>query len=163
MTTPGKQEGEYGARAKRAPRHAARVPNHVAVIGAGFAGLAAALRLAEAGARVTVLDNLAQAGGKAALGDPGFSSGPTVVTLPQVFRALHGRVGLPPPPLEAARPTTTYHDQKGRTFAPEALHVVGSLDATLAQLSRREARDYVRLLAAARRMYLDAAPTFLFR
>lgn len=162
MRRPVKQQVERGAQPKRASHHAARIPHHVAVIGAGFAGLAAALRLAEAGARVTVLDHLERAGGKAALGEPGFSSGPTVVTLPQVFRALHGRVGLPPPPLEAAQPTTTYHDRKGRTFAPEALHVAGSLDATLAQLSRREGRDYVRLLAAARRMYLDAAPTFLF-
>ncbi|GAA5513500.1 1-hydroxycarotenoid 3,4-desaturase [Deinococcus carri] len=133
------------------------------MIGAGFAGLAAALRLAEAGARVTVLDHLERAGGKAALGYPDFSSGPTVVTMPQVFRALHERLGLPAPELEAARPTTTYHDLKGRTFAPEALHVAGSLEPTLAQLSRREGRDYARLLAAARRMYLDAAPTFLFR
>ncbi|WP_255344504.1 NAD(P)/FAD-dependent oxidoreductase [Deinococcus sp. YIM 77859] len=140
-----------------------RTPQHVAVIGAGFAGLAAALRLARAGARVTVLDQLERPGGKAALGYTDFSSGPTVVTLPQVFRALHTRVQLPLPTLEAARPTTTYHDPGGRTFAPEALHVAGSLDSTLAQLSRREARDYARLLAAARRLYLDAAPTFLFR
>jgi 1-hydroxycarotenoid 3,4-desaturase len=137
-------------------------PAHVAVIGAGFAGLAAALRLVQAGARVTVLDNLERPGGKAALGYPDFSSGPTVVTMPQVFRALHERIGLALPALEAARPTTTYHATGGRSFAPEALHVAGSLEPTLAQLSRKEGRDYARLLAAARRMYLDAAPTFLF-
>lgn len=140
-----------------------RGPRHVAVIGAGFAGLAAALRLAGAGARVTVLDHLGWAGGKAALGYRDFSSGPTVVTMPQVFRALHARSGLPPPGLAPARPTTSYHSAGGRTFAPEALHVAGSLESTLAQLSRQEGRDYVRLLSAARRMYLDAAPTFLFR
>ncbi|GBF07162.1 FAD dependent oxidoreductase [Deinococcus aerius] len=140
-----------------------RAPRHVAVIGAGFAGLAAALRLAGAGVQVTVLDNLERPGGKAALGYEDFSSGPTVVTMPQVFRALHRRVEVPLPELEAARPTTTYHGQDGRTFAPEALHVAGSLEPTLAQLSRREGRDYARLLAASRRMYLDAAPTFLFR
>jgi len=139
-----------------------RSPRHVAVIGAGFAGLAAALRLAQAGARVTVLDGLERPGGKAALGYPDFSSGPTVVTMPQVFRALHERVDLHLPALEAARPTTTYHSPGGRTFAPEALHVAGSLEPTLAQLSRQEGRDYARLLEAARRMYLDAAPTFLF-
>ena len=84
-------------------------PRHVAVIGAGFAGLAAALRLAQAGAQVTVLDALDRPGGKAALGYEDFSSGPTVVTMPQIFRALHERLDVPAPELEAARPTTTSH------------------------------------------------------
>ncbi|MDL2345407.1 NAD(P)/FAD-dependent oxidoreductase [Deinococcus sp. MIMF12] len=135
---------------------------HIAVLGAGFAGLAAALRLAQAGARVTVLDALERPGGKAALGYEDFSSGPTVVTMPQVFRGLHARLGLELPPLEPARPTTTYHALSGRTFAPQALHVAGSLEPTLAQLSPPEARDYARLLGAARQMYEDAAPTFIF-
>lgn len=139
-----------------------RQPGHVAVIGAGFAGLAAALRLARAGARVTVLDALDGPGGKAALGFPEFSSGPTVVTMPQVFRALHARLDLPTPTLTAARPTTAYHGTDGRVFAPEALHVAGSLDSTLAQLSRAEGRRYGALLASSRRMYLDAQDTFLF-
>ncbi len=137
------------------------------MIGAGFAGLAAALRLAQAGVQVTVLDALERPGGKAALGYEDFSSGPTVVTMPQIFRALHARLSLPAPDLEAARPTTTYHAHaarpgEGRTFAPEALHVVGGLEPTLEQLSRAEGRRYAQLLAASRQMYLDAAPTFLF-
>lgn len=145
-------------------RHA---PKHVAVIGAGFAGLAAALRLAGAGAQVTVLDALERPGGKAALGYEDFSSGPTVVTMPQIFRTLHERLALPAPILEAARPTTTYHAHaarpgEGRTFAPEALHVAGSLEPTLEQLSNTEGKRYSALLAASRQMYLDAAPTFLF-
>lgn len=144
-----------------------RSAQHVVVIGAGFAGLAAALRLTQAGMQVTVLDNLAGPGGKAALGQSelgfnDFSSGPTVVTMPQVFRGIHARLGLPEPDLEAARPTTTYHAPGGRTFAPEALHVAGSLEPTLAQLSGGEGKRYSQLLRASRRMYLDAAPTFLF-
>ncbi|MBB5236209.1 phytoene desaturase family protein [Deinococcus budaensis] len=153
----GTRNAGRGARVRRQSS-----PQHVAVIGAGFAGLAAALRLAQAGVRVTVLDSLERPGGKAALGYEDFSSGPTVVTMPQVFRALHSRIGLDLPGLEAARPTTTYHAPGGRTFAPGALHVEGSLEPTLAQLSRQEGRDYARLLAAARTMYQDAAPTFLF-
>lgn len=139
-----------------------RSVQHVAVIGAGFAGLAAALRLAQAGAEVTVLDNLGGPGGKAALGYPEFSSGPTVVTMPQVISALHARLHLPGPDLQAARPTTTYHALNRRMFAPEALHVAGSLEPTLAQLSRVEGQRYRELLRAARSMYRDAAPTFLF-
>ena len=134
----------------------------VAVIGAGFAGLAAALRLAQAGAQVTVLDALDRPGGKAALGYPDFSSGPTVVTMPQIFAALHNRLGWEVPALTPAHPTTTYHALHGRTFAPEALQVVGSLDPTLAQLSRQEGQRYRELLLAARQMYRGAARTFLF-
>lgn len=145
-----------------------RTPQHVAVIGAGFAGLAAALRLAQAGARVTVLDSLDGPGGKATLGYSDFSSGPTVVTMPQIFRALHARLGWAAPELDAATPTTTYHaasypGTQGRTFAPQALHVAGSLGPTLEQLSKSEGQRYTQLLNASRRMYEDAAPTFLFR
>lgn len=134
----------------------------VAVIGAGFAGLAAALRLARAGAQVTVLDALDRPGGKAALGYADFSSGPTVVTMPQIFAALHARLGWNVPDLTPAHPTTTYHALNGRTFAPEALNVVGSLEPTLAQLSPSEGRRYRQLLLAARQMYSGAAGTFLF-
>jgi 1-hydroxycarotenoid 3,4-desaturase len=140
-------------------------PRNVIVIGAGFAGLAAALRLAQAGAQVTVLDRLDRPGGKAALGWTDFSSGPTVVTMPQIFQGIHARLGWAEPLLTPARPTTTYHyagKLSGRTFAPEALNVAGSLDSTLAQLSAKEGKAYTRLLNAAQRMYQGAAPTFLF-
>ncbi len=91
-----------------------------------------------------------------------FSSGPTVVTMPGVFRAVHRRLSLPDPVLSPARPTTLYRYPDGRTFAPEALAVDGSLEPTLAQLSAQEGRDYTRLLARSRQMYEDAAPTFIF-
>ncbi len=132
------------------------------VIGAGFAGLLAAIRLRQSGLRVTVLDSLERPGGKAALGWPDFSSGPTVVTMPDVFRGVHQRLNLPAPALSPARPTTRYSYTDGFTFAPEALDVAGSLEPTLAQLSSQAGRDYVRLLNSSRRMYEDAAPTFIF-
>ncbi|GGK18491.1 methoxyneurosporene dehydrogenase [Deinococcus malanensis] len=135
---------------------------NVVVIGAGFAGLAAALRLSRAGAKVTVLDRLDRAGGKAALGYEDFSSGPTVVTMPQVFRALYDRLGWAPPALDPARPVTLYHAPDGRTFGPEAPVVPGALDRTQAQLTAAEARDYHRLLTLARELYEAAASTFLF-
>ncbi|AZI42847.1 NAD(P)/FAD-dependent oxidoreductase [Deinococcus psychrotolerans] len=140
-------------------------PPSTIVLGAGFAGLAAALRLARAGASVTVLDRLERPGGKAALGWTDFSSGPSVVTMPDIFRGLYQRLEWAQPLLTPARPTTTYHyagKLSGRTFAPEALNVAGSLDSTLAQLSRSEASQYRRLLDVSRQMYQDAAPTFLF-
>lgn len=135
---------------------------HVAVIGSGFAGLAAALRLAQAGAKVSVLDALSSAGGKAALGYEDFSSGPTVVTMPQVFRGFCQRVGLQLPQLTAAQPVTTYNAPSGRQFTPQALYVAGDLENSLNQLSKSEAISYQRLLKSAGQMYSDAADTFIF-
>lgn len=133
----------------------------VVVIGAGFAGLAAALRLRQAGADVTVLDALPGPGGKAALGWADVPSGPTVVTMPGLFRALAARLAWPAPDLTLASPLTAYHAQSGRTFAPQAaLH--GGLAATLAQLTPAERPRFQALLNTAREIYEGAAGTFLF-
>ncbi len=61
------------------------------VIGAGLGGLAAAVRLLVRGYRVTVVDRLDQAGGRArVIRDRGFvfDAGPTVVTAPFLFEEL---------------------------------------------------------------------------
>ncbi len=64
---------------------------HAVVIGAGLGGLAAAIRLGARGFRVTVVDKLDQAGGRARVfRDNGFTfdGGPTVVTAPFLFDEL---------------------------------------------------------------------------
>lgn len=61
------------------------------VIGAGFGGIAAALRLRSAGMEVQVFDNQAAAGGRAtAYHQDGytFDAGPTVITAPFLFEEL---------------------------------------------------------------------------
>ena len=68
----------------------------VAIVGAGIGGLAAAALLAKAGNRVTVFEQAAAAGGKAAsvqLGGFRFDTGPSLFTLPEVFRAFFARLG----------------------------------------------------------------------
>lgn len=63
----------------------------VIVIGAGFGGLAVALRLAVAGYQVTVLEALPEIGGRArslVLGPYRFDTGPTLLTLPSLFEEL---------------------------------------------------------------------------
>lgn len=68
----------------------------IAVIGAGFGGLAAALRLAAAGRRVVVFDAGAAPGGKARAlpSDAGpVQAGPTVLTLRDVFDDLFAVAG----------------------------------------------------------------------
>ncbi len=80
--------------------HSAPVPvrpgaPHVAVVGAGFGGLAAAVRLLVRGYRVTVVDRLDQPGGRARVfqetteaGTYTFDAGPTLITAPFLFDEL---------------------------------------------------------------------------
>ncbi|QGY02783.1 phytoene desaturase [Methylobacterium mesophilicum SR1.6/6] len=64
---------------------------HAVVIGSGFGGLAAAVRLGSRGYRVTVLERLEQPGGRARVHRQDgftFDAGPTIVTAPQLFEEL---------------------------------------------------------------------------
>ncbi|MBN2495543.1 MAG: phytoene desaturase [Deltaproteobacteria bacterium] len=67
------------------------MPAHAVIIGAGFGGLAAAIRLRARGFAVTVLEQLDKPGGKAyAFSREGFffDAGPTVVTAPHFLEEL---------------------------------------------------------------------------
>jgi phytoene desaturase len=69
---------------------------HAIVIGSGFGGLAAAIRLSVRGYRVTVLERLDQAGGRARVfRQDGFTfdAGPTIVTAPFLFDELWALCG----------------------------------------------------------------------
>ena len=69
---------------------------HAVVIGSGFGGLAAAVRLGARGWRVTVLEKLDQPGGRACVfRQDGFTfdAGPTIVTAPQLFHELWALCG----------------------------------------------------------------------
>src|SRR3954468_18843776 len=64
---------------------------HAVVIGSGFGGLAAAVRLGARGYRVTVLEKLDAPGGRAYVyRQDGFTfdAGPTIVTAPFLFEEL---------------------------------------------------------------------------
>src|SRR6478735_12648882 len=64
---------------------------HAVVVGSGFGGLAAAVRLGARGYRVTVLERLEQPGGRASVfRQDGFTfdAGPTIITLPALFEEL---------------------------------------------------------------------------
>ncbi len=74
-----------------AARAIADAPPHAVVIGSGFGGLAAAIRLGARGWRVTVLERLDYPGGRAGvLRQDGFTfdRGPTIVTAPALFDEL---------------------------------------------------------------------------
>jgi phytoene desaturase len=74
------------------PRRVTGPTDHVIVVGAGLAGLSAAMRLAGAGRRVTVLEREDRPGGRAgrlsvptADGSYEFDTGPTVLTMPDLI------------------------------------------------------------------------------
>ncbi len=64
---------------------------HAIVIGSGFGGLAAAVRLSARGYRVTVLERTDQCGGRASVYRQDgfvFDAGPTIITAPHLFEDL---------------------------------------------------------------------------
>ena len=70
---------------------------HAVVIGSGFGGLAAAIRLGAKGYRVTVLEKLDAPGGRAYVYRQDgfvFDAGPTVITDPSCRRSEYGVEGL---------------------------------------------------------------------
>ena len=71
---------------------------HIAIIGAGVGGLAAAMRLSHIGARVTLFDRHATPGGKMrtvpSVAGP-VDAGPTVLTMKHVFEELFANTGSP--------------------------------------------------------------------
>jgi phytoene desaturase len=76
----------------RAPAvHPSRIAPHAVVIGSGFGGLAAAVRLGARGYRVTVLERLEAPGGRALVHRQDgfvFDAGPTIVTAPSLLEEL---------------------------------------------------------------------------
>ncbi|KQX44513.1 phytoene dehydrogenase [Streptomyces sp. Root63] len=70
--------------------------DHVVVVGAGLAGLAAALHLLGAGRRVTVVEREGVPGGRAGLLESGgfrIDTGPTVLTMPDLVEDAFAAVG----------------------------------------------------------------------
>ena len=129
----------------------------VIVIGAGFGGMAAALRARARGYEVLLLDRCAQLGGRAQVFERGgyrHDAGPTVITAPFLFEelfALHGRrlqdyIQLVPlnPWYRFRFPDNTYFDYGG------------TLDDTLAEIARispSDCKGYLSLVAESKKIF----------
>ena len=127
------------------------------VIGAGFGGIAAALRLRAKGYSVTLIDRCAALGGRAQVYErEGFrhDAGPTVITAPFLFEelfALFGERFADHVKLVPLTPWYRFQFADGDTF-----DYGGTLEATLAEIERIEPRDragYLALLEHSRRIY----------
>ena len=137
---------------------------HAVVIGAGFGGIASALRLRAKGYRVTLLERCDQVGGRARVFErDGFrhDAGPTVITAPFLFEELFelfGRRMSDHVTLVPLDPWYRFWFQDGSTF-----DYGGTTEDTCAEIARFEPRDadgYRRLLEHSRKLF-DAGFTAL--
>lgn len=120
------------------------------VIGAGFGGLAAGVRLGVKGYRVVILDKLDMPGGRASsIQKDGyrFDLGPTIVTVPQLFEALWtlaGRDMARDVDLRPLDPFYTIRFPDGSTFT--ARQDSEAMRAEVARLSPSDLAGYDRFL-----------------
>ncbi|MCK6573240.1 phytoene desaturase [Myxococcota bacterium] len=127
------------------------------VVGAGFGGLAAAVRLGARGYRVTVLDRLDQAGGRARVfRDQGFvfDAGPTVVTAPFLFEELWALCGRKLSDDIDLRPVAPFY--RIRFNDGEVFDYSGDAEAMRAQIGRLNPDDvagYEAFLAKSERIF----------
>jgi phytoene desaturase len=134
----------------------ARAP-HAVIIGSGFGGLAAAIRLGARGWRVTVLERLEQPGGRARVfRQDGFTfdAGPTVITAPFLFEELWTLCGRRMADDVELRPISPYYrirfdDGAVFDYTGDAAH----MRAEIARFSPRDADGYDRFMAASAEIY----------
>jgi len=127
------------------------------VIGAGFGGIAAALRLRAKGYEVTLMDRCANLGGRAQVFErDGFrhDAGPTVITAPFLFEELFELFGerfSDHVKLVPLKPWYRFHYDDGSHF-----DYGGTLEETLAEIARIDPQDcagYLALLAQSKRIF----------
>ncbi|MFB8777705.1 phytoene desaturase family protein [Streptomyces broussonetiae] len=132
--------------------------DHVVVVGAGLAGLAAALHLLGAGRRVTVVEREALPGGRAGrldLGGYRVDTGPTVLTMPHLAEEAFAAVG---DSLRGRVELIGLHPAYRARFADgSALDVHTEAEAMAAEVERfagpAEAAGYLRLRDWLERLY----------
>ena len=127
------------------------------VIGSGFGGLAAAIRLGARGYRVTVVEKLSGPGGRAAvLHQDGFTFdlGPTIVTAPFLFEelwALCGRRMADEVELRAMTPFYQIRFQNGDVFNTSGEEA--AMRAEVARFNPEDVDGFVRFMRHSEAIY----------
>lgn len=140
----------------------------IAVVGAGIAGLCAALELSTLGCHVTLLERAAQPGGKLrqlpSCTEP-LDAGPTVLTLPGLFESILGSAGSSVAEHLTLRPLDLL--ARHAWSSTERLDLYADIERTAAAVEAfagvREAQGYRRLCRDSRRIYQSLEPAFLSR
>ncbi|MTH98769.1 phytoene desaturase family protein [Roseibium sp. RKSG952] len=130
---------------------------HAIVIGAGFGGLAAAVRLGARGYRVTVLERLDQPGGRARrFRQDGFTfdAGPTIITAPFILEELWqlcGKSLADDVELVSLDPFYTVRFDDGTEFRPSA--DTDRMRKEIARFNPTDVAGYERYLEESRRCF----------
>ena len=130
---------------------------HALVIGAGLGGLASAMRLGARGYRVTVIDRLDVPGGRGSCihrDGHRFDLGPTIVTVPQIFKELWAACGRDFHADVDLRPLDPFYEIRwpdGSRF--EASGSTERMVEEVRRLSPRDVEGYKRFLADSEARY----------
>ncbi|UCG52308.1 MAG: phytoene desaturase [Candidatus Latescibacterota bacterium] len=139
------------------PMGKSALSTRAAVIGSGFGGLAAAVRLQTAGIDVTVFEKRDRPGGRAYVyEDEGFifDAGPTVITAPHVFEELFAEAGRDLNDYAKLIPVDPFYRLVWEDG--DAFHYNGDTDSMVAQIRERDPRDvggYLAFTEFARRVF----------
>jgi phytoene desaturase len=137
------------------PRPPAR--RHAVVIGSGFGGLAAAIRLGARGYRVTVLERLGAPGGRATVHRQDgftFDAGPTIVTAPFLLEELWQLCGRTLSDDVDLRPISPFYRIRfgdGETF--DYTGDPAAMRAEVARFSPADVEGYERFMHASEAIY----------
>ena len=132
-------------------------PPHTIVIGSGFGGIAAALRMRAKGHRVTLVERLGTIGGRARSFERGgfrHDAGPTVITAPFLFDELFALFGekredyLDFVPLD---PWYRFHFHNGSEF--DYRPSLADTHAEIARFSAEDTANYDRLVATSKQIF----------
>lgn len=130
---------------------------HALIIGSGFGGLAAAVRLGARGYRVTVLEKRDQPGGRAYVYRQNgyvFDGGPTVITAPFLFEELWELAGRKLADDIDMRPVTPFyrirfHDGEQFDYTGDA----DAMNAEVAKFSPEDVEGYRQFIAMSEKIF----------
>jgi phytoene desaturase len=145
----------------------AQTSKHILVVGAGVAGLVAAIRLLKQGFRVSIYEKNNQVGGRLhRLDTQGFKfdMGPTIVMMPEIYREIFEYSGVNPYdyiPMTLLDPLYQLHFPDGTEFTVSSN--LTKLIPTLEKFSPEDTEGYLRYLSDIYGRYRLARKSFLDR
>ena len=136
-----------------------KLVSHILVIGAGIGGMTAAARLAKMGHTVEIFEGSHFVGGKCRtewIGDYAFDTGPTLLTLPAVYRDFFDSTGAPLETvltLEPVEPSFDYRFANGDEVQFGNLSRLKTLEAIERSFGTSSAQEWSALMLRSQAMW----------